>query len=372
MPRTVVVSDLHLGAPRGKDLLRREDLRAPLLALLEESDRLVILGDGLELRYSPQRQADAVAGDFLADVGRALGPGGEVLVVAGNHDHGLVSGWIDARLQTEPPGFLGLEHRIAPRDAGALAERVAERLAPARVELAYPGVFLRDDVYAIHGHYSDLHTTMPTFERLAVGAMARWAVRVPPDGATPDDYEAALSPLYAWMHQLTQRSERSIGSAATGASVSTWSMLAGPERRRRPLRGLALRAGYLTAVEVLERLGIGPLDREVSASALRRAGLHGMREVVRRLGVEADWVLFGHTHRSGPWPTDDPSEWETPGGTRLVNCGCWVYQPHFLPQAPNSSPYWPGTAVVVDGDAPPTLTRLLGELGHPQLQASPA
>jgi hypothetical protein len=90
---------------------------------------------------------------------------------------------------------------------------------------------------------------------------------------------------------------------------------------------------------------------------------------VRRLGVGPVWVLLGHTHRSGPWPGDDAAEWRTPAGTRLINTGSWVYQPHFLSAEPNGSPYWPGTAVVLDDDtAPPRLIRLLGERGHRELQ----
>ena len=358
--RTVVISDLHLGAPRGRDLLRRRELREPLLELLRSADRLVILGDGLELRHAPHREAAEVARPFLEDVGRALGADGEVLVLAGNHDHGLVAGWIDTRLASEPVGFLRLEHRIAPEAAGPLAARVAEHLAPARVVLSYPGVWLREDVYATHGHYSDVHTTMPTFERLAVGAMARWAVRMPAPGARPDDYEAALAPIYAWMHQLTQRSEHAMASAATGASTRTWTMLVGAERRRRPLRALALKAAYVSAVSALGALGIGPLDRDISAPALRRGGLYGMGEVVRRLGLDAPYLLFGHTHRSGPWPDDDPGEWVAPTGTRMVNTGSWVYQRHFLPDEANRSPYWPGTAVVLEDDGPPQIRRLLG------------
>jgi hypothetical protein len=343
-----------------------------LLELLRSGDRLVILGDGLELRHAPHRDAAAVARPLLEDVGRALGPHGEVLMLAGNHDHGLVAGWIDARLASEPAGFLDLDQRIAPDEAGPLGARVAGFLAPARVELAYPGAWLRDDVYATHGHYSDVHTTMPTFERLAVGAMARWAVRMPAAGARPDDYEAALAPIYAWMHQLTQRAEHSTASAATGASTRTWTMLVGAERRRRPLRALALKAAYVTAVTTLDALGIGPLDRDISAPALRRGGLYGMGEVVRRLGVAAPYVLFGHTHRSGPWPDDDAAEWVAPTGSRMVNTGSWVYQPHFLPAAPNSSPYWPGTAVVLEDAGPPQIRRLLGDRDRDQLAPPPA
>ena len=143
-------------------------------------DRLVVLGDGLELRDGPAATRSRSPGRSSRTWGRALGPDGELLLAAGNHDHGLVAGWIDGRLLTEPSGFLGLEQRIEPREAGPLARGAGRaRAAPARVEVVYPGVWLREDVYAIHGHYSDLHATVPTFERLAAGAMARWAVAVP-------------------------------------------------------------------------------------------------------------------------------------------------------------------------------------------------
>jgi hypothetical protein len=144
--RTLVISDLHLGASTRADLLRRPELREPLVAAARGVDRVVILGDGIELRDGPQRDALTVAGALYEELGQALGSGGELLLLGGNHDHGLVAGWIDGRLLTEPAGFLGLEQRIAPRDAGPLAAALAERAAPARVQVAYPGVWLRDDV----------------------------------------------------------------------------------------------------------------------------------------------------------------------------------------------------------------------------------
>ena len=245
---TLVVSDLHLGSQKRSDLLRRPDLRAPLLEAVAGVDRLVILGDGLELRENAQRDAAELAGDVFADLGRALGPDGELVLVGGNHDHGLVAGWIDGRLQSEPPGFLGLEQTMRPEEAGPLAARLAERAAPARVTVAYPGLWLRDDVYAIHGHYSDLHTTVPTFERLAAGAMARWLVHLPEDHATADGYEAALAPLYAWMHTLVQRSENGAMTGGAGASARAWVALAGEGRRRHPIRAAALGTGYVAAV----------------------------------------------------------------------------------------------------------------------------
>jgi hypothetical protein len=366
--KTLVVSDLHLGKAERTDLLRRPELREPLIEALAGVDRLVILGDGLELREATHRAAVEIAAPLLAEVGRALGPDGELLVLAGNHDHGLAAGWIDARLETEPAGFLGLEHRYAPRDGGPLAERLAEAAGPARVELAYPGVWLRDDVYATHGHYSDLHATVPTFERLAAGAMARFFSGVPGDGAGPDAYEAALAPLYAWMHALAQRSDHGMVSRGAGASARTWSALTAADRHRRPLRTLALGTGYAAAVAALNAAGVGPVDRDLSPAALRRGYLRGFREVLRRLDVGAAHVLWGHSHRSGPWPGDDPAEWIAANGGRIVNAGSWVYQPHFLTDEPNRSPYWPGTAIVVEDSGPPRLVRLLGERGHAEIR----
>ena len=183
--RTLVISDLHLGKSDHSDLLRRADLREPLLEALERVDRLVILGDGLELRESAHREAMDTAAPFFADIGATLGPDKELIVLAGNHDHGIAAGWIDARLQSEPSGFLGLEQRFAPEEAGPLAQRLAEAAAPARLQFAYPGIWLRDDVYAIHGHYADVHATVPTFERLAAGTMARYVAKLPPHRITP-------------------------------------------------------------------------------------------------------------------------------------------------------------------------------------------
>jgi metallophosphoesterase superfamily enzyme len=100
--RTLVISDLHIGAASGRDLLRRAELREPLIEALAGAGRLVVLGDGLELREAAHRDAPELAGPFFAEAGAALGADGELLVLAGNHDHGLVAGWIDARLQSEP------------------------------------------------------------------------------------------------------------------------------------------------------------------------------------------------------------------------------------------------------------------------------
>jgi hypothetical protein len=364
--RTLVISDLHLGRAARTDLLRRAELRAPLIEALDGADRLVILGDGLELRETAHRDAAAAIAPLLSEAGRAVG---EIVVVAGNHDHGLAAGWVESRLESEPPGFLGLEQRFAAETP--LTERLVEAARPAKLELAYPGLWLRDDVYALHGHYADLHATVPTFERIFAGFMTRFMVSPPGERATPDDYEAALAPLYAWMHVLTQRADHARISAGAGASARTWTALTSAERHRRPLRTAALGAGYVSVVAALNALGVGPLDRDLSPAALRRGYLRGIREVVRRLGIGAPHVLWGHSHRAGPFPGDDPAEWRV-GETQIWNAGSWIYQPHFLGGEPGRSPYWPGVAIEVNESGPPRLLRLLADHPHAALRPGPA
>ncbi len=367
-----MVSDLHLGAATGVDLLRRPELREPLLACIADGvRRVVILGDGLELREVAVRHAAAHAEPLLREIAGAMG-GGEIVLLGGNHDHGLLAGWTEERLWQDQP--MALEQRISPEDAGPLGRRLAEAAAAggATLELAYPGIWIRDDVYGIHGHYADLHTTVPTFERLAAGVMARHVVPLPEHGAAPDDYEAVLAPLYAWMFALAQRSADGIVRAGSRGSARAWVALAGHERRAHPVRSAVLKGGFAGAVAALNAAGVGPVRADLSGAALRRGYLQAMHEVVRRLGIGADHVLFGHTHRAGPWPTDDAAEWRAPGGAALVNTGSWVYQPHFLTGAPGTSPYWPGSAVLVDDEGPPRLVALLRDRGHDALRPAQA
>lgn len=371
--RTLVVSDLHLGATSGADVLRRPALREPLLEALRDGvGRLVVCGDALELREVPLRGAAEHFVPLLRAAGEVLGPDGEIVVTAGNHDHLLLGGWLQERLLGHPQEPMGLEHRIAPEQAGPLGAALAGAAGPARLELAYPGVWLREDVYAFHGHYADLHTTVPTIERLAAGAMRRWLSPVPEHGAGPDDYEAVLAPLYAWMFAVAQRADDGAIRAGAKSSAGAWDALAGDGKVKRPARAAVLTAGFVGAVRAANALGLGPLRSDLSGQALRQGYLRAVPEVLRRLGIAPAHVVFGHTHRSGPWPGDDPQEWRTASGTQLHNTGSWVYQPHFVGGPAGASPYWPGTCVVVDDEGPPRLRALLAGRSHSELRAGSA
>jgi hypothetical protein len=93
-----------------------------------------------------------------------------------------------------------------------------------------------------------------------------------------------------------------------------------------------------------------------------------MGEVAARLDLGDAYVVFGHTHRAGPFPGDPDAEWRGRGGARLVNSGCWTYDAVFLTPNPGESPYWPGTCVLVEDTGPPVLKRLLLDRSHADLR----
>jgi hypothetical protein len=344
-------------------------VRAALFGALEGIERVVLLGDAIELRQVPLRDALAVARPFFEQLGAALGAGREVVLVAGNHDHTLLEPWFERRRRSSAPPPLGLAEQPT-WEPGDVAAQLAGWLAPARLTLAYPGIWLRDDVYALHGHYLDRHTTVPTFERLSAGVMGR-IVGAVPAGACPDDYERALAPIYAWSYSLAQQS-RADGRRARGTqgvSVRVWSALAGDGHR--PLRHRALSTLFPLGIAAINRAGIGPVRADVSGRALETAGTRAMAAATTALAIPAAHVVFGHTHRAGPRPVDDLAQWTTPDGARLHNSGCWVFERQFLSRTASESPYWPGRAVRVEHDsaAPPQLLDLLGDRSLDDLSA---
>jgi hypothetical protein len=331
--------------------------REALLEALSGCERLVLLGDVLELRHGPMQRALAAAGPVLRDVGAVLGSGREVLVVPGNHDHHLLTPWLERRGFDSGRGTLGLESAVDWREGEPLAA-VAESLAPAGVRAAYPGAWLREDVYATHGHYSDRHTTVPMFERLGAGVMARVVREAPGGPRRAEDYEAILAPIYAWVHAVAQSGGPKLGESSHGASARAWRALAGSGGRR-GLRRRGLVAAFPVAVAAMNRAGLGPVRADISSPELRRAALRAVGEVLSRLGVRAEHVIFGHTHRAGPLPGDDPAEWVAPAGARLLNTGSWVLERGFLGGRPADSPYRPGFAALLDEECPPELVNLL-------------
>jgi predicted phosphodiesterase len=372
--RTVLLSDLHLGSSGGIDLLQRPELRAPLWAELEAADEVVLLGDAIELRDRPLSAALDCARPFFEELGPAIGDG-RLVIVPGNHDYHLLESWLERRRLDEARP-MELEQRI-PAGSGPLGELLRAG-GLERVEFAYPGVWLRPDVYATHGHYLDRHLTVPTFERLAVAAVERVLggpreedIDEPgesDDGgsATPDDYERAQAPVYAFLFALAQAGAPADRLGGANPSARVWQALGGGYGRAARLRGWLLGTVAVPgAVGVANRLGLGPVRSDLSPGAITRAGLDAIGEVIRRLGIEADHVIFGHTHRRGPMRGE--TGWRLEEGTRLWNTGSWVYAPGLVGRRAGESPYWPGTIAVLEGQRQPKLLHLLDNLTKEEL-----
>jgi Calcineurin-like phosphoesterase len=368
--RTLVISDLHLGIRSCCDVLTRQDALNVLLERLDGIDRLVLLGDTLELRHGPARDALATAEPAMRAIGDAIGPAAEIVLVPGNHDHAIAADWLDWRGSLQEPDPLGLEERVAAARGSWIAERLAGWLGPAPVEIAYPGLWLRDDVYACHGHYLDAHAPIPTLERLAAGVMGRMVGAIP-DPATPDDYEAILAPLYALSQASAQHGSPQRRTVGSRSAAGAWETLAGGAPRRR-LRGQMLSVPFRVGVMVANRAGLGPVQADIGVHELRKAGLSGITEAARRLRLAPPHLVFGHTHRTGKLAVDSGLEWRTPGGTQLHNAGSWVFDTLFMGRgSSNSNPYWPGGAIALGDDGPPRLERLLGHLPAQALGVDP-
>ena len=350
--RTAVVSDLHLGALGGADIARDPDVRERLVEAVGGADRVVLLGDALELRERPLAQALEVAQPLMHALGEALA--GRMLVfVPGNHDHALAEPWL-ARLRLDG-ATLGSEGEWPVGHADGALGRLAEAMPEVDLRLAYPGLWLRPDVYATHGHYLDLDLTIPRLESVVASVMGRITGRGR-NCSSAADYEAVLGPIYAFYERLADGAGPEALSRGGTLSRTVWKRATGKGRAGRVLLG---RVAIPGAVGVLNRLGLGPFGTELTGAELRRSGLQAMSRVADTLAPEAEHVLFGHTHRAGPFAGDDLAEWTTLSGSRLWNSGTWYHESAFIQDGDLDNPYLPGTVLTLDDEGPPRLENAL-------------
>jgi UDP-2,3-diacylglucosamine pyrophosphatase LpxH len=332
--RTLIVSDLHLGQRPGHDVLRRPPARERLLDALDGVDRLVLLGDTVELASKlAARRPMEVAAPVLRAIGERMGPDGEIVLVAGNHDAVIARRWAHER-----GAALGLADEV-PLDASRAGGAIAGLLAPARVRLQHPGVWVGDRVWATHGHYLDRHLIPEsTF------GLPRDRPRRPLQPGRPVDYELART--------------RNLGRTSD-------SLL--DQLRERPVAVVLEHLAEFTryATMLLRAARLTPLTARLIDLQMRRAAVPAMARVAMTLGVQADWVVFGHVHRAGPGPGED---WRPlDGGPRIVNTGSWIYEPLLLDHVTPPHPYWPGGAVLIEDGAAPQVVGLLDDLDRAQL-----
>jgi hypothetical protein len=361
--RTAIVSDLHLGAGSGEDVLRDPAVRRVLLEEIGGADRVVLLGDVVELRGLPLGIALERARPFFEELGAALGDR-EVVIAPGNHDHHLAEPLLDG-LSLEGGRALGLEHRHDPSPGPA--GRIDAWLGAARLQVAYPGIWLRDDVYATHGHYLDAHLSLPRAECVAAAARIRSSGPIP-SPATPADYERVLRPLYGFAYAVAQARSPRAARNRGGPSEAAWRLLSGNSRGggwRRKLAVATASAGFPAGIWALNRLLRSGFEADISAAAIFAGGVEAAAEMATRLGVDSVHVITGHTHRGGP--NAEEAEWPLAGGGQLHNTGSWVFSTvfHHPGKPPNS--YWPGTVTWVEDSGPPRRVQLLLERSHGEI-----
>jgi Calcineurin-like phosphoesterase len=330
---TLVLSDLHLGARLRHDVLTQPDPLRRLLEALDGVQRLVLLGDVVEMLEKRAESAMDVAEPILRLIGKTLGAGQEVIFVPGNHDRALVADWI-RRVGAD----LTPDSRV-PLDATPELARLTSWLAPARVRVHYPGVWLAPGVWATHGHYLDRHL----LPEAAFGVTRGLLGRVPRPGAIPIDYELAGGPSLTRLEALMIKVlPRPLAELAEDLAelIRASTMPLAPHRLLRP--------------------GMARLSASVLGAQMRLASLPALSHVVGRLGVDAECVLFGHVHRLGPLPGDSESRWRGPRGRpRLLNTGSWVYEPLLVHNATAPHPYWPGGVVILEDGRTPRAVGLL-------------
>lgn len=345
--RTLVISDLHLGSLLQRDVLRRSAALEPLLEAARASDRLVLLGDTVELLEGRSGQATEVARPILGELGRAVGREGEVVLVPGNHDHALIRDWVRRRLSGG--AGIGLDD-VVPRSAGTLLSELTGRMAPASVQVRYPGLWLGEHCYATHGHYCD---------RLLLDAAG--LRRSDDEGSfdTPADYERSPGTDAGGI-------EQPLGEALPDGIADTIDSASG-QIRRALLAGIPRLASLPGARNVADLAALA-----IEQGFHRRAAIPAMAQVARRLGIDSEHLIFGHIHRRGPLPEDPEGLWQPdPDGPQLVNSGSWVYDSAligFPTRGPRS--HRPGSAVILEDGGPPQLVDLLAEVPDEALRGT--
>ena len=384
--RALVISDTHLGAWTGEDLLSDERFLARLAPELEGIDELVVLGDLFDLLFGSIEDALAAAEGLFALV-RELLQGKRLVFLAGNHDHHFVV------RASEDSRYLGGDE--GEEGAGGLVGRLlADRLEGVEVDVRYPA-YAVGDVLLTHGHYLDPHARLagPLGSRLLTRAL--WAIaaggRETP--RTEQDYDAVVGLLTEVLYAIAQvphgtTAQRSvfdsvnrIGAWAKGAArpaiaaERALARVAGRAGRAasHPARSAVSHRDYERALaDERRRVRSEPraapirgfeLARTIRPGDPRENALDAFAKVADNLGWSRRYekVVFAHTHQPFAGVRADPAS-----PVRYWNTGSWIYEPDlasreayigYLERA------WPGTAVLIDTEVPePRLLELLADL----------
>ena len=285
MATTALISDLHLGAASRSDLLRRGPIQERLFEAIAGIDRIVLLGDVVELRDLPLGVSLAATRPFFQALGEAFA-GREVVLVPGNHDHRLLGAWLERSRDGERPAELD-EHVDDPHPA---VHSLDGWLGEARSRSAIQG-WVREDVYATHATTSQPRDHADDRAAIVAAIDARRAAHGSAQHATR--LRAGPRPVYDLIFSLAQ-GERSFAIAGDGTSggrppaMRIWELMGGASGRARTLQGKLLGSAVIpAALRGMERAGFGSFTRDFSTGEIGRAGVEAMHVVVERLEIDA-------------------------------------------------------------------------------------
>jgi UDP-2,3-diacylglucosamine pyrophosphatase LpxH len=404
--RALVISDTHFGAWTGRDLLREEFFLERLAPRLEGVDELIFLGDLFDFLFGSVDDAVDAADGLLKLIAEKMG-GRRLVFLAGNHDHHLVHRDQEDRLEARLASGEAAADTGSPGPAffRAFLER---RLPGVEVEIAYP-TYSFAGVLCTHGHYLDPHARLSGSRTDRLLTRTLWAIAAggPEQPTCVEDYESVMTLLTEWLYVAAQmphgtHAQQNVFRAAqrAGRLASTLSApVRGAKRLAAELRDRGFGDGDLAgrlpseahfdAVirdearrQAREQPLAGPAFSRplypeptvVSRSDPSEHALEAFARVVANLGWdgEAEEIVFAHTHQ----PLADVRCGQ--GSTRYWNTGSWIFEPDLSSRQAYARYLryaWPGTAVLIDSDAPePRLLEMLADLnplsGGPGLPGS--
>jgi hypothetical protein len=273
------------------------------------------------------------------------------------------------------------------------------------VEIAYP-TYEFGGVLCTHGHYLDPHIRLSGSRADRLLTRTLWAIAAggPEEPTRIEDYESVTTLLTEWLYIAAQmphgtHAQQNVFRAAqrAGRLVSTLGApIRGAERLAAQLRDRGLVDGgeplpseaHFDAVvrdEARRQASEQPLSAPafprplypeptvISRSDPSERALEAFAKVVENLGWGGSGqIVFAHTHQ--PLADVESARGER---VRYWNTGSWIYEPDLSSRQAYGRYLryaWPGTAVLVDADAPqPRLLSMLDDLnplhGGPGLPA---
>jgi len=388
--RALVISDTHFGAWTGRDILREEFALERLAPQLEGIDELIFLGDLFDFLFGGVEEAVDASEGLLALIAAQM-PGKRLVFLAGNHDHHLVHRDEEDRLEAR------LAHGTAPAQNGAgpsFFHAFLERKLPGvEVAIAYP-TYRFADVLLTHGHYLDPHARLSGSRADRLLTRTLWAIAAggPEEPTCVEDYESVTTLLTEWLYTAAQmphgtHAQQNVFRAAQKAGRVANAIGApwrGLKRLEEDLRARRGGAHHLPSEEHFDAVvreeatrqareqplsgpawsqPLYPEPTVISRSDASEQALEAFAQVVANLGWdgEAEKIVFAHTHQ----PLADVRS-ASGTKTRYWNTGSWIYEPELASREAYARYLryaWPGTAILIDEDAPqPQLLELLADL----------